>query len=132
MKRRIFCFIYLCSTRCRSMFAVACFPKCAVPPFCPNLLQKNVFLTVAGEGKTGEEYRLHPLFRDFLLRRLRSEIGLAKLEAERNRIADFFFSENQWEKALPFLLEAENFEKATRNYCRKRRRMARKRRDYDA
>ena len=78
-------------------------------------MQKNVFLTVAGDGGSAEEvYRLHPLFRDFLQRRLRSEIGRAGLETERNRIADHFFAENQWENALPFLLQAENFEKATK------------------
>ncbi len=79
----------------------------------PELVQKNVFLTVAGDERAGEVYRLHPLFRDFLQRRLRSEIGRAGLEQERNRIAEYFFAENQWEKALPFLLQAENYEKAT-------------------
>lgn len=89
------------------------FPDQRCAAVLPELLQKNVFLTVSGEGQTGEVYRLHPLFRDFLQRRLRSKIGRAGIEAERNRLADFFLQENQWEKALPFLLEAENFEKAT-------------------
>jgi LuxR family transcriptional regulator, maltose regulon positive regulatory protein len=88
------------------------FPDMRCSAVLPKLLHKNVFLTVAGEGKEGEVYRLHPLFRDFLQRRLRSEIGFAELAKERNRLADFFFTENQWEKALPFLLEAENYEKA--------------------
>ena len=90
------------------------FPDMRCSAVLPKLLHKNVFLTVAGEGKDTEVYRLHPLFRDFLQRRLRSEIGFAELEKERNRIADFFFAENQWEKALPFLLEAENYDKAAR------------------
>lgn len=90
------------------------FPDMRCSAVLPKLLHKNVFLTVAGEGKETEVYRLHPLFRDFLQRRLRSEIGFAELEKERNRIADFFFAENQWEKALPFLLEAENFDKAAK------------------
>ncbi len=76
----------------------------------PELLQKNVFLTVVGDGNQTEEYRLHPLFRDFLQRRLRSEIGQKKVSAERNRIAKFFLEQKQWEKAVPFLLEAEEFE----------------------
>ncbi|MGI8638597.1 MAG: tetratricopeptide repeat protein [Pyrinomonadaceae bacterium] len=89
------------------------FPDMHCSALLPELLQKNVFLTVAGEVRTGEVYRLHPLFRDFLQRRLRSEIGRAELEKERQRIADFFFAENQWESAMPFLLEAEKFTEAT-------------------
>ncbi len=90
------------------------FPEMRCSAVLPELLHKNIFLTVAGEGKDMEVYRLHPLFRDFLQRRLRSEIGFSELEKERSRIAEFFFAENQWEKALPFLLEAENFEKAAK------------------
>ncbi|MEZ5425168.1 MAG: tetratricopeptide repeat protein [Pyrinomonadaceae bacterium] len=88
------------------------FPDMRCAAVLPELLQKNVFLTVTGDGDPGEEYRLHPLFRDFLLRRLRSEIGLRDLNRERTRIAEFFIEEKTPEKALPFLLEAENFERA--------------------
>ncbi len=90
------------------------FPDMRCSAVLPKLLHKNVFLTVAGEDREGEVYRLHPLFRDFLQRRLRSEIGFAGLAGERSRLADFFLTENQWEKALPFLLEAENFERAAK------------------
>ncbi len=89
------------------------FPDMRCAAVLPELVQKNIFLTVAGENKAEEVYRLHPLFRDFLQRRLRSAIGRAGLETERNRIADHFFAENQWDKALPFLLQAENYKKAT-------------------
>jgi LuxR family maltose regulon positive regulatory protein len=78
----------------------------------PALAHKNVFLTVAGDGNSFEEYRLHPLFRAFLQRRLRSEIGQAGIAAERNRIADELLSNSQWELALPFLLEAQNYPRA--------------------
>ncbi len=88
------------------------FPEMRCAAVLPELLQKNVFLTVAGDAKSSEVYRFHPLFRDFLQRRLRSEIGRTELERERNRIAAFYFRENQWEKALPYLLEAENFDQA--------------------
>jgi LuxR family maltose regulon positive regulatory protein len=88
------------------------FPEMRCSATLPELAQKNVFLTVVGEGNSNEEYRLHPLFRDFLLRRLRSEIGRNGMARERNRIADFFLENNQWDKALPYLLEAENFERA--------------------
>ncbi len=88
------------------------FPNARCSAVLPELLNKNVFLTVAGEGKESEVYRLHPLFRDFLRRRLRSEIGRSEVENERLRLADFFLSEDQWEKAVPFFLETENFDRA--------------------
>ncbi len=78
----------------------------------PELAQKNVFLTVVSDANSTEEYRFHPLFRDFLLRRLRSEVGRSQIAAQRNRIAGFFLEKNQWEKAISYLLEAENFKKA--------------------
>jgi two-component SAPR family response regulator/Tfp pilus assembly protein PilF len=88
------------------------FPNMRCSAILPELVQKNVFVTVVGDSKTNEEYRLHPLFRDFLLRRLRSEIGRAEVAEERNRVAAFYLKNNQWEKALPYLLQAENFERA--------------------
>ncbi len=78
----------------------------------PELVKKNVFMTIAGERNSGEEYRLHPLFRDFLLRRFRSEKGQAELARERIRIAEFFLAKQLWENALPYLLEAEDFARA--------------------
>ena len=88
------------------------FPDLRCSAALPELVQKNVFVTVAGDGTESEEYRLHPLFRDFLLRRLRSEIGQAGVTRERNRIAEVFLENDHWELALPFLLGAENFDRA--------------------
>jgi ATP/maltotriose-dependent transcriptional regulator MalT/DNA-binding SARP family transcriptional activator len=85
----------------------------------PELAQKNVFLTAVGEGNMPEEYRFHPLFREFLIRRLRSEIGRAGVADERNRIGKFFLDNNQWVKALPYLLDAENYEVAARTIAEK-------------
>lgn len=85
----------------------------------PELAQKNVFLTAVGEGNLAEEYRFHPLFREFLLRRFRSEIGRAGVANERNRIGKFFLDNNQWVKALPYLLDAENYELAAQTIAEK-------------
>jgi ATP/maltotriose-dependent transcriptional regulator MalT/DNA-binding SARP family transcriptional activator len=87
------------------------FPDLHCSASLPELAQKNVFLTVAGEGRA-EEYRFHPLFREFLRRRLRSEIGQAGVAEERNRLADHFLAKRQWETALPFLLDAGSFDRA--------------------
>lgn len=90
------------------------FPDLRCSAMLPELAQKNVFLTVAGEGAASEEYRFHPLFRDFLIRRLRSEIGKGGVADERNRIAQDFLAAGRWEQALPFLLDAENFDESAR------------------
>mgnify|MGYP001770748870 CR=1 FL=1 len=90
----------------------ALFPERSVAAALPELAQRNVFLTVASDGHSVEEYRFHPLFRDFLLRRLRSEVGRAGVATEQNRIAEYFLGQNQWEIALPYLIAAENFERA--------------------
>jgi ATP/maltotriose-dependent transcriptional regulator MalT/DNA-binding SARP family transcriptional activator len=90
----------------------ALFPELRCSAALPELAQKNVFLTVAGDRQTGEEYRFHPLFRKFLVRRLRSEVGQARVAEERNRIADHFLHSKKWEVALPYLLEAQNFDRA--------------------
>jgi len=87
------------------------FPEVRCSALLPELAQKNIFLTVAGDGGS-EQYRFHPLFRDFLQRRLRAEIGRAAVAAERSRIAEHFLREKQWETALPYLLDAENFARA--------------------
>jgi len=90
----------------------ALFPHLRCSAALPELAQKNVFLTVAGDRQTGEEYRFHPLFREFLARRLRSDIGQARVAEERNRIADHFLKSKKWEVALPYLLAARNFDRA--------------------
>ena len=53
-------------------------------------MRGNVFMTIASD-RTGEEYRLHPLFQSFLRRRLRAEAGLNGLTAEHGRLADYFW-----------------------------------------
>lgn len=88
---------------CKSLF-----PDLRCSTLLPEIAQKNVFLTIAGDSLT-EEYRLHPLFRDFLHRRLRAEIGTAAIAAERVRIAQYFLDQGNWETALPYLLDAEDF-----------------------
>ena len=87
------------------------FPEFRCSHALPEIAQKNVFLTVAGD-KGGEEYRFHPLFRDFLLRRLRSEIGHAGVVEERNRIAGLFLKDEQWENAVHFMIEAGSHDSA--------------------
>ncbi len=88
------------------------FPDLRCSASLPELEQKNIFLTVAGDANSAEEYRFHPLFREFLRRRLRSDIGQAQVSQERNRIAEHFIAAKQWEMAIPYLLEAQNFDRA--------------------
>src|SRR4029450_10223940 len=79
----------------------------------PSLVSRNVFITLATDG-SGEEYRLHPLFRDFLRRRLLSEVGRAGVLAEHAQIADFFQRRGNWERAVRHFLEADEFDRAAK------------------
>jgi ATP/maltotriose-dependent transcriptional regulator MalT/DNA-binding SARP family transcriptional activator len=89
------------------------YPDSGCSTILPSLVGRNVFITLATDG-SGEEYRLHPLFRDFLRRRLLSEVGRAGVMAEHAKIADFFLSRGNLEQALRHLLEAEEFDRAAR------------------
>lgn len=88
------------------------YPDGSCAQLLPALVRRNVFMTVAGNDGRGEEYRLHPLFRDFLRRRLRSEIGQMGVAREHLRYAEFFVERKQWEQAIRHLLAAEEFTRA--------------------
>jgi LuxR family maltose regulon positive regulatory protein len=77
----------------------------------PELVRRNVFITVASDSR-GEEYRLHPLFRNFLQRRLRQEVGLAGVAAEHARCADYYLECGEWEQAMRHLIAAEDYDRA--------------------
>src|ERR1700730_3659870 len=79
----------------------------------PNLVRRNVFLSVASDRR-GEEYRLHPLFKNFLRRRLRSDIGRTGVAAEHQRCAPHFIERLSWEQAVRHLLAAEDFDGAAK------------------
>lgn len=77
----------------------------------PSLVRRNVFISVASDRR-GEEYRLHPLFQNFLRRRLRSDIGRTGVAAEHQRCATYFMDRLSWEQAVRHLLAAEDFDGA--------------------
>src|SRR5262249_23393944 len=87
------------------------FPEVKSSVVLPSLVRANVFITVAGD-RTGEEYRLHPMFQSFLRRQLRAQIGVAGMAAEHARCADFFIDRSSWEAAIHHLLEAEDSDRA--------------------
>ncbi|HKQ89476.1 MAG TPA: BTAD domain-containing putative transcriptional regulator [Blastocatellia bacterium] len=89
------------------------YPDSGCSTILPSLVSRNVFITLAAHAG-GEEYRLHPLFRDFLRRRLLSEAGRAGVVAENARLADFFLRRENWEQAMRHFLEAEEFDLAAR------------------
>ncbi|HZI20410.1 MAG TPA: tetratricopeptide repeat protein [Pyrinomonadaceae bacterium] len=78
------------------------------------LVRRNVFMSLAADGRGGEEYRLHPLFRGFLHRRFRVEEGRSAVHAEHARLAEYFMGRKQWEQAMHHLLAAEDFDGAAR------------------
>ena len=77
----------------------------------PELVRRNVFMTVASDAR-GEEYRLHPLFRSFLQRRLSQEAGREGLAAEHARCADLYLERGEWEHAARHLIASEDFGRA--------------------
>src|SRR5467141_432774 len=87
------------------------YPKIISSAVLPALVRGNVFMTVAGDGRS-EEYGLHPLFQSFLRRRLRTETGVSGVAAEHARYAQYFLEHAAWEQAVRHLLEAEDFERA--------------------
>ena len=89
------------------------YPGLSCARLLPNLVRRNVFITVASDRR-GEEYRLHPLFQNFLRRRLRSEIGRAGVSAEHQRCANYFTEREAWEQSVRHLLAAEDFANAAR------------------
>lgn len=97
--------------RVETGICVKVYPEANCRTILPALVRRNVFITVASDER-GEEYRLHPLFKDFLRRRLRSELGRTGLAAEHARFADYFLEQRAWEQAMSHLLQAENFERA--------------------
>ncbi|MCA1567764.1 MAG: tetratricopeptide repeat protein [Acidobacteria bacterium] len=77
----------------------------------PELVRRNVFMTVASDSR-GEEYRLHPLFRSFLQRRLSQESGRDAVAAEYARYAAYYLDRGEWEHAARHLIAAEDFGRA--------------------
>lgn len=97
--------------RVETNVCVAVYPAASCRAVLPALVRRNVFITVASDAR-GEEYRLHPLFRSFLRRRLRAELGRAGVAAEHARYADYFLEQGAWEQVVHHLIEAEAFERA--------------------
>ncbi|HZS46309.1 MAG TPA: BTAD domain-containing putative transcriptional regulator [Blastocatellia bacterium] len=75
------------------------------------LARRNVFITVAGDGK-GEEFRLHPLFQNFLRRRLFMEIGAGGVAKEHSLFAEDFLAHNRLEQAIKHFVHAEQLNRA--------------------
>jgi len=99
------------------------YPEAGCAAVLPALVRRNVFITIASDERGAlppeaqretrpEEYRLHPLFQSFLLRRLRSEVGRSGVAAEHARLADYFLGRGRWEQAMSHLLAAEEFGRA--------------------
>ncbi|HKX27187.1 MAG TPA: BTAD domain-containing putative transcriptional regulator [Blastocatellia bacterium] len=89
------------------------FPEAYGRAILPSLVRRNIFITSASDGH-GEVHRLHPLFRNFLKSRFYSEVGKAGVAAEHVRMADYYLTRGNWERAIHHLIEAEEFERAAR------------------
>lgn len=86
----------------------ALFPDLDCSRQLPSLVRRNVFLSMAGDA-AGVEYRLHPLFRAFLVRRARLDLGAKQFAAEHARFAAYFSSCDRWEQAIAHMRDAGDF-----------------------
>jgi len=87
------------------------YPEANSRQILPELVRRNVFMTVASDGR-GEEYRLHPLFRSFLQRRLGQELDRDEVAAEHARCADLYLERGEWEHAARHLIATGDFGRA--------------------
>ncbi len=72
-----------------------------------NLEHEHLFITCADAA--GNWYRYHPLFREFLLRKLNEIGGKEQLLTLNHRAADWFLAHDDKELALDYFLSAEDF-----------------------
>ena len=99
--------------RVETGICVNVYPEANCRSVLPALVRRNVFIAVASDER-GEEYRLHPLFKDFLRRRLRSELGRSGIANEHASYAEYFLKGGAWEMAVNHLIAAEDFDGAAK------------------
>ncbi|MFL6215906.1 MAG: BTAD domain-containing putative transcriptional regulator [Blastocatellia bacterium] len=75
-----------------------------------NLTRRNVFIAQAYGSGAEESYRLHPLFRSFLMRWLTNEVGADEVNRLHKACAAYFVSAGQWSFALDHFTEAGSAE----------------------
>ena len=91
-------------------FCQQIFPETCCLDLLSDLRGRNIFISLLDDDK--EEYRIHPLFRDFLQYKLRRDIGIDAFKKKLNKIGEFFESQGDFEQAVDYFLQAENFHKA--------------------
>ena len=90
----------------------ALFPDIRCSALLPEIAQKNVFLTVAGDSDVRRVSTASALSRFFAKAASAPRSAAQAVAAERVRIAEYFLGIKKWETALPYLLDAENFSRA--------------------
>lgn len=72
--------------------------------------------------RIGDRYRYHPLFQEFLLKRIRRQYPTERIKALDNRMGAYFLKNQDYPAAISHFLLAENFERAAgvleRNFSR--------------
>ncbi len=71
------------------------------------ITQENVFITKAGRG-----FRYHPLFRDFLIRRLTETYPAQAVTGLYRRLADYHLDRKDYQSAVDAFLTAADFQRA--------------------
>lgn len=71
-----------------------------------DMARRNTFVSLVHTPGNEEQYRLHPLFRSFLKRRLTSEAGSERIRELHRRLGDYFEGIASWEVAVHHYIEA--------------------------
>jgi LuxR family maltose regulon positive regulatory protein len=87
---------------------------CVLPPeeayqLLSSLQRRNLFISHV-EGGGVDEYKFHPMFRRFLRRRLKAEVGEAGLRALHRELGDKLMQAGKWQKAGLHYAEAHDTE----------------------
>jgi DNA-binding SARP family transcriptional activator/Tfp pilus assembly protein PilF len=77
----------------------------------PALVRRNIFIVAVGVDGN-EEYRIHPMFQNYLRRRVWMYFDRKELPAEHTRIAEYFLEQGDLRRATRHLLAAQDFERA--------------------
>ncbi len=77
----------------------------------PALVRRNIFVVAVGVDGS-EEYRIHPMFQNYLRRRVWTYFDGKALPVEHTRIAEYFLEQGDMGRAMRHLFAAQEFERA--------------------
>lgn len=87
------------------------YPEINCAAILPALVRRNIFIVAVGVDG-GEEYRIHPMFQNYLRRCVWMYFDRKEVLEEHRRIAEYFLEQGDLGRATRHLLAAQEFERA--------------------